>query len=103
MGHSIALSVAWAEIPVTIYGLNNDEIDFAITGIGDKATVLLENQLLDKATFQMIQQRIHFSTDLSNATRDATIIIEAAPENLPLKQDLFQEIGRASCRERVYI
>ncbi len=92
MGHSIALSVAWAEIPVTIYGLNNDEINLAITGIGDKATVLLENQLLDKVTFQMIQQRIHFSTDLFSATSDATIIIEAAPENLSLKQDLFQEI-----------
>lgn len=92
MGHSIALAVALAQIPVTIYGVNDKEIKLAITGIEQKASVLWENEMVDEITFQKIQQRIHFSKDLSNAAKNATIIIEAAPENLRLKQELFQEI-----------
>ena len=92
MGHSIALSVALAEIPVTVYGLDDQEIELAIDGIEQKATVLIENELLEKSALQPLLQRIHFSKELQHATKNATIIIEAAPENLELKQDLLCEI-----------
>lgn len=92
MGHSIALSIAWADLPVTIYALNDNESEGALLGIKEKAAVLIENKVLNESEFHKLQQHIHVTKDLKAATKDATIIIEAAPENLQLKQTLLQEI-----------
>lgn len=92
MGHSIALSVAWANLPVTIYGLNDEELEQARVGIQQKTTMLIENEMLDQAECSSLLQQIHYAKDLQEATEDATIVIEAIPERVELKQKVLQEI-----------
>ncbi|MGW0792290.1 3-hydroxyacyl-CoA dehydrogenase NAD-binding domain-containing protein [Streptomyces sp. NPDC002911] len=41
-------------------------------------------------------ERLEFEPDLERAVADADIIVENAPENLPLKQELFERIGKAA-------
>lgn len=94
MGHSIAISVAEAKYPVTIYGLNDEEIDQAISGIQQKMTVLIENQVFNQEEYHSLFEHIRFSKNLQEATEDASIIIEAIPENIELKQNVLQEIER---------
>src|SRR5699024_2326205 len=94
MGHSIAISVAEAKYPVTIYGLNDEEIDQAISGIQQKMTVLIKNQVFNQEEYHSLLEHIRFSKNLQEATEDASIIIEAIPENIELKQNVLQEIER---------
>src|SRR5256714_14119247 len=42
----------------------------------------------------------NFDDDMSKL-KDCDLIIEAVVENLEIKRKLFEQIGRASCRERV--
>lgn len=90
MGHSIALAIAWANMDVTVYGLNDDEIKKAKDGIKSKSNVLKKNEMLDENNVEQIIEHIQFTTDLESIT-EASFIIEAAPENLQLKQELYTQ------------
>ncbi|MFE0178673.1 3-hydroxyacyl-CoA dehydrogenase NAD-binding domain-containing protein [Streptomyces sp. NPDC059002] len=46
----------------------------------------------DPATFA---ERLEFEPDLARAVADADVVVENAPENLELKQELFERIGAA--------
>lgn len=98
MGHSIALSIAWANKDVTVYGLNKEEIEAAKIGVESKIDVLIDNEMIaDEAKEQMVN-RIQYTSNLEKSVTDATFIIEAAPENLELKQDLYKQL-EAFCQE----
>lgn len=90
MGHSIALAIGWANIDVTVYGLNDEEIKNAKEGIDSKINVLKKNEMIDENNVKQIVERIQFTTELQSVA-DATFIIEAAPENLQLKQELYKQ------------
>src|SRR5690625_3479081 len=101
MGHSIGLAIAWADLPVTIYGINDEEIKKAKQGITSKLEVLKNSNVIDQQMANQISQHIDFSKNLEKATKDATFIIEAAPENLKLKQELFKELEQYCAKETI--
>src|SRR5699024_4078299 len=62
--------------------------------IQQKMTVLIENQVLNKEAYHALLEHIRFSKNVQEATEDASIIIEAIPENIEIKQNVLQEIER---------
>ena len=94
MGHSIALSAAWAEINVKMYGLDEIEIEKGLLGIKDKLTVLLQNGLITFKDFEDIKARITGSHSMEDAAEGASFIIECIPEDLGLKQELFRYLDK---------
>ncbi|WP_100397979.1 3-hydroxyacyl-CoA dehydrogenase family protein [Bacillus sp. FJAT-44742] len=102
MGHSIALSIAWASMPVTMYGVNRDDIEKGMKSIEEKVTLLIENDLLSEEGGEQIIRNITPSTELREALQDTTFVIEAAPEQLEFKQDLFRDM-EIICSEEVIL
>ena len=49
MGHSIALSAAWAGQAVKVYGINDKDLENAAKGLQSKLKVMAENGLFDEA------------------------------------------------------
>lgn len=92
MGHSIALNAAWAGLQVTMYGLNADETEKGLAGIATKLDVLIKGELLKEADVPSIMGRISTTCALNEAVAKASFIIEAIPENLQLKHDLFKSL-----------
>ena len=92
MGHSIALSAAWANYEVIVFGLNEQDIENAQTGLQSKLTTLLEQEVITQQIASLIQANIRFSTSLQEVVQDKTFIIEAIPENLALKQQTFTQL-----------
>jgi len=92
MGHSIALNAACAGIPVKVAGMDEAEIGRAQAGIAAKLKVLVQHDVLAATTPPEIQERISFGTQLAEVVKDSTFVIEAAPENLALKQSLFHQL-----------
>lgn len=90
MGHSIALSAAWAGIQVKVYGINEKNLKSADKGIASKMKVMMENGLFNEGEAKHIRDRITFSMVLEEAVKDATFIIEAIPEVLDQKKDLYK-------------
>ncbi len=94
MGHSIALSAAWAEINVKMYGLDEIEIEKGLLGIKNKLTVLLQNGLITFGEFEDINARIAVSHSMEDAAEGASFIIECIPEDLGMKQELFRYLDK---------
>ena len=92
MGHSIALSAAWANYEVIVFGLNEQDIENAQISLQSKLTTLLEQEAITQQIASLIQANIRFSTSLQEVVQDKTFIIEAIPENLALKQQTFTQL-----------
>lgn len=92
MGHSIALSAAWAGIEVKISGMNEQDLATADKGLRNKLTVMVHNDLFNEAMAEEIRMRIVFSTSLEEVVQGATFIIEVIPENSQMKRELYKEI-----------
>ncbi|WP_303968909.1 3-hydroxyacyl-CoA dehydrogenase family protein [Sporosarcina ureae] len=92
MGHSIALSAAWAGYDVTMYGIAVKELEHALASIDSKLQVLTDNDLLAIEEVQLVRDRVTIVTTMEEAIKDATFIIEAVPERLELKQQIFKQL-----------
>src|SRR5476651_1801116 len=86
MGHGIAQVFALAGHDVTIYD------SFAATLDTAKSRIL--TNLKDLGDDQTAVDRVMPQGDLATALRDADYVVEAALEDLPLKQKLFGEIEK---------
>lgn len=92
MGHSIALSAAWAGMEVKVSGINEEDIRRADQGLDNKLIVMTKNELFDEAEAKEIRSRITLVTSLPEAVKDATFIIEAIPEVIEMKHKLYIEL-----------
>ncbi|WP_018661964.1 3-hydroxyacyl-CoA dehydrogenase family protein [Heyndrickxia acidiproducens] len=94
MGHTIALCAAWANMDVKMKGMDQADIERGLSGIKKKLDTLIDNSIIKEADRTEIQRRISTMTSLEDAVDGATFVIEAAPEDLKLKQDLYQQLDR---------
>ena len=99
MGHSIALTIAWAGFPVTLYGLNLPETEMAQSAILDKLKKLSDNGILEPGTIDQVIKRITVTHSIDEIAAVSSFIIEAIPEDLDLKKNLFSYLDKICMSE----
>ena len=102
MGHSIALSAAMAQFPVKIWGNSQADIEKAQKDLAGKLEVLAQEQLFEQAEITKIKESINFDLSMEEVLKDASFVIEAVPEVLTLKQELYQNLEKI-CGESVVL
>lgn len=93
MGHSIALSVAWSNHKVKVYSINLEDLKRAETEIDKKLLLLYKNALISDVQMQTIKNNITLDTHLEAVVEDSTFIIEAVPEDLSIKSELYEKLN----------
>ena len=94
MGHGIAQVLAARPGPVMLYDVAEDDLEKALGRIEESLALLVRKGLLSEDVRGQSLRRISTTTDLAEAVESAGFVIEAAPEELPLKQRLFAELER---------
>jgi len=103
MGHGIAqVSAQVAKFEVNLVDVKQEFIDKGMTMVRDSLQRFLKNGLITEDQVKETLERIHPTLNLKEAVADADLIIEAIPENLKLKRDLFSEIDQASKPEAIF-
>ena len=92
MGHSIALAAAWEGFPITLIGINEDDLETAKTGLQNKLTVMMENELIDLNEIESILGNIELSTSLEEMVSTSDFIFEVIPEQIELKRVLYKKL-----------
>ncbi|WP_035327727.1 3-hydroxyacyl-CoA dehydrogenase family protein [Cytobacillus firmus] len=92
MGHSIALNAAWAGLSVTMQGISDADLEQGWTNMLKKHEVMLNNGILSESEAGHIQENIKMTVSVEEAVQGATFVIEAVPENIQLKIDLFKHL-----------
>lgn len=97
MGHGIALVMARAGHKVIV----TDPFEDALNSLPSRVTDSLKALGTNDAEIPKIIERISTESDLENAIRASNFIIEAAPEKLPLKRELFERVEKAALSDAV--
>ncbi|MCH7661693.1 MAG: 3-hydroxybutyryl-CoA dehydrogenase, partial [Euryarchaeota archaeon] len=91
MGHGITEVTAMAGYDVTMRDIEAELVDDGYDQIEWSLEKLEEKDRLDESAAAVLD-RIETTTDLGEAVSDADLVIEAAPENLELKHDIFTDL-----------
>jgi 3-hydroxybutyryl-CoA dehydrogenase len=101
MGHGIAQVVAAAGYQAVLRDLDRDSLARGIQAIERNLVKGIQLAKLTEADRDSILQHIHGTTDLGEiATAD--LVIEAAPENLEIKQQLLRDVEKLADRPLIF-
>lgn len=92
MGSGIAQSFAVSGYHVTINDIKEELLNHAQNRISENLSLLMEEGALTDREKQGALANITYSEDLEGAVRDADFIIEAIPEVIELKLNLYQQL-----------
>jgi len=92
MGSGMALCFAQAGYGVHLYSVTAKRLEWALTRIRSSQALFVQEGLVSAEAAEAARQRIAVTTDLAQAIAGAQFVLETAPENLELKQQLFRDI-----------
>ena len=96
LGAQIAFQAAYSGSTVTAYDVSDEALEAGRARFAGLAATYLTPQGLRGATEQATQEalgRLSYSSDLAEAVADADLVIEAVPEHLGLKRDLYSRLA----------
>ncbi|GGL48504.1 3-hydroxyacyl-CoA dehydrogenase/enoyl-CoA hydratase family protein [Halocalculus aciditolerans] len=92
MGHGITEVVAMAGYQVTMRDIKDEFVEDGYESIQWSLEKLAEKDRLDDAPEDVLA-RIDTTTDLEEAVADVDLVVEAAPEQMELKHDIFSDLS----------
>ncbi len=99
MGHGIAYVAAFAGYDVSLFDLSEDSLEHARAHIGLALDSGVMRGKVSEEARSATMSHLSLSTVLKSAVSDANIVIEAVPEVIALKQELFRQISDQAPRE----
>jgi 3-hydroxybutyryl-CoA dehydrogenase len=93
MGHGIAQVTAAAGVPVALYDIKQEAVDRGLAHIAKNLAKGVARGKVTEAAQAATLANLRGSTDLEDATRGCDLVVEAIPEKLELKQDLFRRLA----------
>lgn len=94
MGHSIASAFALYGYSVSLYDTCEDQLKRVKGIIEIELQELVEGELFNEIQIKKALDNIRLFSDLEEATRDSDYVIEAIPERIDLKIDLFDKLDK---------
>ena len=94
MGHGIAEVLARTQPLVWLYDPDCAALERALTLVRESLERLQRHGLIDAQVARETPSRLRTTTDLARAVEQAWLAVEAAPEELGVKQELFAELDR---------
>lgn len=103
LGAQIAFQTAYKGFAVTAYDINDD----AVAKAEKFLDYLVSRYLSDvkdatSETIAAARSRLNFVTDLAASVKDADLVIEAVPEKLELKRDVYAKLGTAAPARTIF-
>jgi len=95
MGHGIAQVLATCGIHVRLYDIDGAALERARTNVTLNLDKGVEKGKLEAGVRDAALARLETTSDLSAAIRGVELVIEAVPEKLELKQELFRRLGES--------
>lgn len=96
LGAQIAFQAAYYGYEVTSWDINDDALEAAkkrFDSFGERYPNETENGTAEGV--EEARSRLHQTADLEEAVKDADLVIEAVPERLDIKRDVWGRVGSA--------
>jgi len=96
MGHGIAQVFAHKGCSVLLHDVDNSILNAALEKIKSNLKLYVDLGLEQEAVIDEVMSRITLTTRLTDAVAEVQFVIEAVPENLKLKIEIFKTIDEAT-------
>lgn len=96
MGNGIAHCFAQNQFNVQLVDLSQDRLDLALTVISKNLDRQTTKGIITEAQKEEALSRIQTATDLDRALEHADLAVEAASENIAIKEQLFRQMDAAA-------
>lgn len=96
MGNGIAHVFAQHGYNVTLIDISQAQLDKAIATIGKNLDRMVSKDIITTAVKEETLQRIHTNTSIADGVKNASLVVEAATENVELKLKLFQQMDETA-------
>jgi enoyl-CoA hydratase / 3-hydroxyacyl-CoA dehydrogenase len=96
MGHGIAEVAAMAGCEVSLFDVKQEFIDSALEKIKWSLSKFAEKKTITEDEARASLARVKGTLLLVDAVRNADLVIEATPEDLTIKRDLFSKVDKAA-------
>ena len=101
MGHGIAQVFASEGYNVNLCDIEDELLTKAIENIRRNLSIMAREGITLKNNPEVIISKIKTTTDMNKAVSDVQLVIEAVPENLELKQNIFQQLDKLCSTETI--
>ena len=101
LGAQIALQTAAHGVAVTAYDIDDAALEVG-RGRLEAFAAAAAREVADGDAYRHAPAGIRLTSDLADAVREADLVIEAVPERLELKRDVWAEVGAAAPAETVF-
>ncbi|SPX85918.1 3-hydroxyacyl-CoA dehydrogenase NAD-binding domain-containing protein [Moraxella ovis] len=102
LGAQIAFQAAFHGVKVVSYDINDEALTAAKTRFEALSHHYRRDLGADDAAIEQAFERLSQSSDLQQAVKNADIIIEAVPEKLSLKQQVWQSVGQLAKKDCIF-
>ncbi|MFZ4860837.1 3-hydroxyacyl-CoA dehydrogenase [Sphingobacterium sp. Mn56C] len=102
LGYQIAFQTAFHGFNVIVYDINDEVLEKAKQKF-DTLSAAFTTDL--KATPEQLadtEKRLHYSSDLADAVKDADLLIEAVPENPAIKNDFYTKLAAVAPEKTIF-
>lgn len=101
MGHGIAQVSAMAGHDVILRDIEKDLVADGIAGIEANLAEGVQRDKVTKSEMNTALDRISGTTDLNEAVSDVDLVVEAVPEDMDIKQDVFADVEAAAPEDSI--
>ncbi|CUA80345.1 3-hydroxybutyryl-CoA dehydrogenase [Anoxybacillus suryakundensis] len=101
MGSGIAQSLAMGGKTVYLYDVSEAALEKGMKSIQKSVSRFVKAGKLQEQEATAILARIQTETNLQEAVKEADVVIEAVPEHLPLKKQVFEQLDRYAKQEAI--
>ena len=102
MGSGIAQTAAQTGFDVSIRDMEDRFVENGMASIKSNLDRLVSKQKLDRESVDQIMTRIKGTTDLTVATQDADMVIEAIIEKMEIKKQVYRELDTICKKEAIF-
>lgn len=102
MGHGIAQVCATAGYEVWVRDIKQEFLDRGRAGIEKNLQKAVAKGKITEDKAREILERVHFTLEMEEAVRDADLVIEAVPEIMDLKKQVFSEVQQYAKPECIF-
>lgn len=101
MGSGIAQSLAMGGKTVYLYDISEAALEKGVNSIQKSLARFVKAGKLSEQEATNVLSRIQTETNLQETVKDADIVIEAVPEHLPLKKQVFEQFDHYTKQETI--
>jgi len=102
LGAQIAFHTAFRNFNIRLHDVHDEILQQAQQKSVSLANIYQQDLGVSRQETDSAFQRLSYTTDMDEAVKDADLIIEAIPEDLQVKIDFYQQLGKAAPEKSIF-